>query len=42
MDNIKEIKSVTFVCENCEYVTVPVKNFTKLNISKVEDEYSLS
>ena len=39
MNNIKEIKNVTFILENCEYVTVPVKNFTKLNISKVDNEY---
>lgn len=39
MDNIKEIKSVTFVCENCEYVEIPIENFTKLNISKVDNEY---
>ena len=39
MDNIKEIKSVTFVCENCEVIKVPVENFTKLDISKVDNEY---
>lgn len=35
----KDIKSVTFVFENCEYVEVPIENFTKLNISKVDNEY---
>lgn len=39
MDNIKEIKSVTFVFENCEYVEIPIENFTKLDISKVDNEY---
>ena len=39
MDNIKEIKSVTFVCENCESIKIPIKNFTTLNISKVDNEY---
>lgn len=39
MNNIKEIKAITFVFENCEYVEIPVENFTKLNISKVDNEY---
>ena len=39
MDNIKEIKLVTFVFENCDYVEIPIENFTKLNISKVDNEY---
>lgn len=39
MNNIKEIKNVTFILENCEYVTVPVKNFTKLDLTKVDNEY---
>ncbi len=39
MDNIKEIKSVTFVCENCESMSIPIENFSKLNISKVDNEY---
>lgn len=39
MDNIKEIKSVTFVCENCETIRMPIENFTKLDISKVDNEY---
>ena len=38
MDNIKEIKSVTFVCENCEYVEIPIENFSKLNFIKVDNE----
>ena len=39
MDNIKEIKSVTFVCENCEVIKIPVENFTKLDFIKVDNEY---
>lgn len=39
MNNIKEIKCVTFVCENCEIIKIPVENFTKLDISKVDNEY---
>ena len=39
MDNIKEIKSVTFVCENCEVVKIPIENFTKLDFIKVDNEY---
>ena len=39
MDNIKEIKSVTFVCENCEYVEIPIENFSKLDFIKVDNEY---
>lgn len=42
MDNIKEIKSVTFVCENCEVIKIPIENFKNLEIEKVDDEYSLS
>lgn len=38
MDNIKEIKSVTFVCENCESVKIPIENFTKLDFIKVDNE----
>ena len=38
MDNIKEIKSVTFVCENCEVVKIPIENFTKLDFIKVDNE----
>lgn len=39
MNNIKEIKAITFVFENCEYVEIPVENFTKLDISKVDNKY---
>ena len=39
MNDIKEIKSVTFVCENCEYVEIPIENFTKLDFIKVDNEY---
>ena len=39
MDNIKEIKSVTFILENCESIKIPIENFTKLDISKVDNEY---
>lgn len=35
----KDIKSVTFVCENCEVIKIPIENFIKLNISKVDNEY---
>jgi hypothetical protein len=35
----KEIKAITFVCENCEFIKIPVENFYKLNISKVDNEY---
>ena len=38
MNDIKEIKSVTFVCENCEYVEIPIENFTKLDFIKVDNE----
>ena len=38
MDNIKEIKSVTFVCENCESIKIPIKNFTKVDFIKVDNE----
>lgn len=39
MNNIKEIKSVTFVCENCEFIKIPIENFTKLDLTKVDNEY---
>lgn len=39
MDNIKEIKNVTFILENCEYVTVPLRNFTTLDLTEVDNEY---
>lgn len=39
MNNIKEIKNVTFILENCEYVTVPVENFLKLDLTEVDNEY---
>ena len=39
MDNIKEIKSVTFILENCEVVKIPIENFTKLDFIKVDNEY---
>ena len=43
MNNIKEIKSVTFVFENCEYVEIPIENFKSLEIEKANDDsYSLS
>ena len=38
MNDIKEIKSITFVCENCESIEIPIENFTTLNISKVDNE----
>ena len=38
MDNIKEIKSVTFVCENCESIKIPCGNFSKLDFIKVDNE----
>lgn len=38
MNNIKEIKEITFVFENCEYVEIPVENFTKLDISEADNE----
>lgn len=39
MDNIKEIKLVTFVCENCEFIKIPIENFTKLDLTKVDNKY---
>lgn len=39
MNNIKEIKNVTFVLENCEYITVPLRNFTTLDLTEVDNEY---
>ena len=39
MNNIKEIKNVTFILENCEYVTVPVENFLKLDLTEVDNKY---
>ena len=39
MNNIKEIKNVTFILENCEYVTVPIRNFSKLDLTKVDNKY---
>ena len=39
MNNIKEIKSVTFVCENCESIKIPCGNFSKLDFIKVDNEY---
>ena len=38
MNNIKEIKSVTFILENCEFIKIPIENFTKLDILKVDNE----
>lgn len=38
MNNIKEIKNVTFVLENCEYVTIPVENFLELDLTEVDNE----
>ena len=38
MDNIKEIKSVTFICENCEFIKIPCGNFSKLDFIKVDNE----
>lgn len=39
MNNIKEIKSVTFILENCEFIKIPIENFTKLDFIKVDNEY---
>ena len=39
MNNIKEIKNVTFILENCEYITVPLRSFTTLDLIEVDDEY---
>ena len=39
MNNIKEIKSVTFILENCEFIKIPLENFTKLDFIKVDNEY---
>ena len=39
MDNIKEIKNVTFILENCEYITVPIRNFLKLDLTEIDNEY---
>lgn len=39
MNNIKEIKNVTFILENCEYVEIPIENFLKLDLTEVDDEY---
>lgn len=39
MNNIKEIKNVTFILENCEYITIPVDNFLKLDLTEVDNEY---
>ena len=39
MDNIKEIKLVTFICENCEVIKIPIENFLKLDFIKVDNEY---
>lgn len=38
MDNIKEIKSVTFILENCEFIKIPCGNFSKLDFIKVDKE----
>lgn len=38
MNNIKEIKSVTFILENCESIKIPIENFTKLDFIKVDNE----
>lgn len=35
----KDIKYVAFILENCEFIKIPVENFSKLNISKVDNEY---
>ena len=35
----KDIKYITFILENCEYVKIPIENFTKLDVSKVDNEY---
>ena len=37
----KDIKYVAFVLENCEHVKIPIENFTKLDLTKVDDEYNL-
>lgn len=37
--NIDNIKSIDFVFENCETMRIPIESFTKLDISKVDDEY---
>lgn len=39
MNNIKEIKNVTFILENCEYITVPIEDFLKLDLTEVDNEY---
>ena len=38
MNNIKEIKSVTFILENCEFIKIPCGNFSKLDFIKVDNE----
>ena len=38
MNNIKEIKSVTFILENCEFIKITIENFTKLDFIKVDNE----
>lgn len=35
----KDIKYITFVFENCESMRISIENFTKLDISKVDNEY---
>lgn len=35
----KDIKYITFILENCESMSIPIENFTKLDISKVDNEY---
>lgn len=37
----EDIKYVTFVLENCEHMKIPIENFTKLDLTKVDDEYNL-
>lgn len=36
----KDIKYVTFILENCEFIKIPIGNFSKLNISKAGDYYN--
>lgn len=35
----EDIKYVTFVLENCEHIKVPIKNFTKFDLTKVDNKY---
>ena len=39
----KDIESIDFIFENCEYMRIPIENFKSLEIEKVNDDsYSLS